>query len=506
MKRRNFLKGAASLAASSPLFSVIPSSALGACPNGPRRIIVMSYPMGIIRPLWQPQGTATNFSLPYCTAPLEGLKDRCLFVSNVDNKVLGLRSEFFWGHAQKKESALTGSLLTSAFSGAGRNHVEDIVVPQDQNGGAKSASIDTIVGQSFSGPYARGSVDLGVVGDNSGDRVNSAFHWQGEANPASMITNPQTALNEYFSGLVQSINPNAAVVAQNNRQASVLDAIRAQFRELRAGLDYRDRQRLDLHADYIRQLEIDIQPTQICQQPQNVPNGSNWQSQASMLEAASIQVRLLAQAMACNVAPVGRLEFLHQQNPYFGLPAIDDPIAQGRTALSGDWGWHGLCHTNSSQNDPATGSPSRPHLSSTSGPITEDMFSPHLRDGMRFYVQVFADLLQELDRFVEDTNGRTVLDNSLCVLVTDMGDGHGHAPLKSGYILAGNLGPFRTGYHFDAAQSAGGTWSQDSDYDHTHVLTTIAQAFCLQDQSGAPLDYFGIEGFSSSGALPVRTT
>jgi len=51
---------------------------------------------------------------------------------------------------------------------------------------------------------------------------------------------------------------------------------------------------------------------------------------------------------------------------------------------------------------------------------------------MRLYLQVFFDLLQELDRFVEAPDGRTVLHNSLCVLVSDIGDGQGHAPVKMG--------------------------------------------------------------------------
>jgi len=316
-----------------------------------------------------------------------------------------------------------------------------------------------------------------------------------------MVLSPELALQEYLSGLTPEVAmPDPRVVAARRRRGSILDAVREQFSDLRTGLDYRDRQRLGFHADYIRQLEVDITEGGICQSPMGIPSGDMWHRTASMRDAVGIQTRLLAQSMACNVAPVGRLEFLAQQNPFFGIPDIDDPIAVGRAELRGDWGWHGLCHTNTSQNDPATGRPSRPRLDVDST-ATEDMYSPHLRDGMRFFVQSFADLLRELDRFVEGPDGRTVLDNSLCVLATDMGDGQGHNGRRMGYILAGNLGPFRTGYHFDGAEGSSG---RDSLYDHTHVLTTIAQAFCLRDEAGEELNYFGIEGFDSEGALPVR--
>lgn len=223
-----------------------------------------------------------------------------------------------------------------------------------------------------------------------------------------------------------------------------------------------------------------------------------------MREHAAIQVRMLAQAMACNIAPVGRLEFLVQQNPFFGIPSIDDAVATGRQALGdANWGWHGICHTNQNENDPVTGRPTRPRLDM---PVQhpEIAYSRHLLDGLRFYVQVFADLLQELDRFDEGPDGRSVLDNSLCVLATDLGDGQGHAPNRMGYILAGNLGPFRTGYHFDGAPNQ--RWYSDSPYNHTNVLTTIANAFCLQNPDGSELTHFGIEGFGQRGALPVRRT
>ena len=128
-------------------------------------------------------------------------------------------------------------------------------------------------------------------------------------------------------------------------------------------------------------------------------------------------------------------------------------------------------------------------------------YNPALLDGLRFYPQVFANLLRELDRFEEGPDGRTVLDNSLCVLATDMGDGYGHGGGKMGYVLAGNLGPFATGYHFDGCPDHD-EWYRESSYEHTSVLTTIANAFCLRDAAGRELDHFGIQGFGG-GALPI---
>jgi len=464
----------------------------------------MTYPMGIINPLWRPEGTATDFTLPFCTAPLTEFQDRCLFISNVDNQVVNLRSNYRYGHPIKKESALTGTLVTTAFGGSGRNHVDNVVVSSDLDGGANAPSIETAVGRAADGSYAFQGVNLCVNGStNRRTEFESSFSWEAPGSASTLLASPQLAFDRYFAGVMPDTGaPDPRVLAERRRRGSILDAVRSQFQELRTGLDYRDRQRLDLHADYIRQLELDMEMGAACRLPAGIPVGDLWHQGRSMREVAQVQTRLLAQAMACNVSPVGRLEFIGQQNPLFGVPEVDDPIARGRAMREG-WGWHGVTHTNPSEPDPITGRPTRPRVHNSNLRPSENEYAPHLRHGMRFFVQCFADLLRELDRFVEGPDGRTALDNTLCVLASDMGDGHGHGPNRMGYVLAGNVGPFRTGYHFDGAQD-GREWGRDSDYNHVHVLNTIAEAFCLEDESGAPLRSFGIEGFGSEGPLPVR--
>ena len=496
MKRRKMLKGLAGAAATAPFLSILPSGAQAECPDGPKRIIAMSYPMGIARQHWNPRGRGTDFTLPYCTAPLDEFRDRCLFVSNVDNKVVSLSQRY--GHGQKKAGALTGTLVTEAFGSSGRHHVDNVTSLSGNGIGeqAKGPSIETVVGQASEGSYARRAVNLGILGQ-PGDRrarFDSAFSWEAEASAANLIVDPQVAFEEYFAGLATpDTPPDPRVIAELRRRNSVLDAVRSHFGHFRSGLDYRDQQRLDLHAAYIRQLETDIVAGGMCRPPAGIPTEPNWHAGASMRDVANLQIRILAQSMACDLAPVGRLEFLHQQNPFFGVPTVDDHMTAARE-INSRYDWHGVVH---GEMDPMSGTATRPSNGATGS------HAEHLLDGYRFYAQVFADLLRELDRFVEGPDGRTVLDNSLCVLVTDMGDGTGHAPFKSGYVLAGNLGPFRTGYHLDCAPDDRG-WRDPSDYDHTHVLTTIANAFCLRDASGAEVNSFGIEGFSSEGALPVR--
>ncbi len=493
INRRNFLKGLGCAAATIPVMSHLGPAARADGELGPRRIIVLSYAQGIARRHWNPIGTGTSFTLPYLTQPLEEFRDRCLFVSNVDNKVVEVPDGASWGHQLKQESALTGTLTTDIFAG-GRNHVDDVRNLGSYEGSqAKGPSICSVVGDAVRSGQPRRSVNFGLAGTGHyEDTFDSRFAWAAEASAETLVLNPALAFDDLFAGIGDGMTgPDPAELAERTRRRSVLDAVRESFAHVRSGLDYRDRRRLDLHSDYIRQIEVDLGSRALCAQPTGIARDRSWFDTAPMTEWADMHVRMLAQAMACDMAPVGRLEFFHQQDPYFGIPTVDDELERWRASL--DRGWHGMIH---GEDDPA-GQAARPDQDND----RTGYYNPALLDGLRFYVQTFANLLRELDRFEEGPDGRTVLDNSLCVLATDMGDGYGHGGKKMGYVLAGNLGPFATGYHFDGTPDHD-EWYRESSYDHTAVLSTIANAFCLRDASGAELSSFGLGGFAS-GALPI---
>jgi hypothetical protein len=197
--------------------------------------------------------------------------------------------------------------------------------------------------------------------------------------------------------------------------------------------------------------------------------------------------------MGCNLAPIGRMEFIDQHDPLFGIPNVDDEVARWRAADDAA-AWHSLVHGDVS---PVDGVPTRPNET------FPDAFSPALLDGYRFFVQQYANLLDELDQIVEGPDGRTALDNSLVVLATDFGNGNGHGCMKMGYIMAGNTGPARRGYHLDCAPGAG--FYSDSMYSVSQLLVSMIQMFCLTNPDGSLVDEFGLQGFSRGPIDPLFT-
>ena len=499
MNRRRFLVGTGGAMLALPFLERLHGTARATGEMLPKRLIVVTYSMGTVVEHWLPPSSGPlSGALPYITAPLEPFRDRCLFVSHCDNAVMGLNAQHAFGHPAKKEGALTGTLLTGAFAGDGTNRIENVIADADgsDQGGPNGESVCHFIGSHLRrSHHTVPSVDLSVAGrpERDQDYVDSEFFFEGPANPVSLQANPGRAFNRLFAGIDPDGMVDPELEARRRRTKSVLDAVRASFVELQSGLGAEDRRRLTEHAERIRQIELDVERV-VCAPPIGIPHdgtvSSPWDPyrDLAMVDLAPMQSRILASAMACDLAPVGRLEFSDQHNPYFGLPIVDDEVARWRAADSAS-AWHSLVHGDPS---PVDGVPTRPRDGSTT-------WAPALLDGYRFFVEQFAGLLGELDAIVEGPDGRTALDNSLVVLASDYGNGNGHSSRKLGYILAGNTGPGRLGWHHDCAPGAG--FYTDSDHNVNHLLTSIINMFCLTDPMGRPYESFGLEGFAT-GVIP----
>ncbi|MEM9192500.1 MAG: DUF1552 domain-containing protein [Myxococcota bacterium] len=503
VNRRSFLKLLGASAATAPLAASLNRASADPA-DGPRRIIVLNCLGGIVWRHWNPMGgTGTSFTLPYTTEPLAPFRDRCIFISNIENRVVYLPPVRLGGHHMKAHSALTGTLQVNAFRGA-RNHVDDLHsndVEDDNELPAMSESVDTFVGSALrSATQPRAAVNLGMSASPWGQEsfVSRSFYEAG-GSPATMIDSPAHAYRDLFAGVVEDdpMDVDPMVAVRQSQRSSVLDAVRQSFQDVRSGLDYRHRQRLDFHADYIRQIEIDLSNRAGCSRPMGITTDEDWTRVAPgpsrpWDQWGDMQTRMLVHAMACDLAPVGRLE-VGGGLPTFNIPALDMELQRSYERAGADW--HHWQHGQSGPDGPY-----RPQ-----DPETTTGYDPRFLDSFRFYTQLFANLLTELDRFVEGPDGRTMLDNSLVIAASDLGDhGFGHHARRMGFVLAGNVGRFRTGYHLDCAPGRGTDIDSPADYTTGDLLATIVNACCVRDSSGAEITSFGMGGMPSS-PLPLPT-
>ncbi len=499
INRRHFLTGAAGATLALPFLTKLDGrrrARAATDPLAPRRLIVVTYAMGTVNERFQPSAPGAAFTLPYVTAPLEPFRDRCLFVSNCDNAAMHLNSQHAFGHPAKKESVLTGTLLTGAFTGDGSNRIENVIPDLDgsDSGGPNNESVDHFIQtQRMDATHVRGSIDLGVAGrsEREANERESAFFFESRENPLTLQQNPARAFNQVFAGIDTGAGVDPAVLARRQRKKSVLDAVRGSFLELRSGLGPEDQRVLDEHAARIRQIEVNIERV-ACAPPMGIPGVDGGTAAAfdpfldmPMAQLAPFMNQIMASAMGCGLAPVGRIEFTEQHNPLFGVATVDDEVARWR-AIDNSTAWHSMVHGDPS---PVDGVPTRP--GSTGG----DYATP-LLDGYRFFVQQFADLLAALDAIPEGDPGMSVLDHSLVVLSSDFGNGNGHSANKMNFILAGNTGPNgRRGWHVDCGPGYG--FYTESDYNTNQLLTSIIAMMCVTNPDGSPIQEFGVQGFTS---------
>ncbi len=490
--RRRFLRGLGGLSLGLPWLERFEGAAFAQQAAGPRRVLVMSYSMGVPLGAWRP---AADMTLPYVTEPLAPFVDRALFVSAIDNSVLEVGGDpFVWGHPAKHEAALTGTLTTGAFPTANGNLMSEVRQDAVAEGGANNASVEHLIGEYLRDGQPQRSVDLGVDGDAMapwGGQTPvqpSLFSFEGRGNAISLNLHPRAAFDSLFGGLDtgnEQSEEQAALRRLRGRNKSVLDAVRNSFVDLRQGLGSDDQRRLDEHAERIRQLELDLELTEACTIPSGIDAVESYQG-FRMDQIAPLQIQILARAMGCDLAPVGRLEFVNQQSPRFGIQELDDTL----DTYTEGYDWHAMVH-----GDPLPGTEAflRPGRDENA---TE--YDSRLLSGYRFFVEQFAALLTALDQIPEGPE-TTVLDNSLVLLASDLGEGHGHGHGKMGYIAAGNLGSATPGAHFDAGPNspfdAGGSYFYEaSRYNVNQLLNSFLDMAGVVDDSGSPAT-IGLEGY-----------
>jgi Protein of unknown function (DUF1552) len=488
LTRRRVLAGLGGITVGLPWLEKLDGKAWAqAAPARPKRVLTMTYAMGTPVKQWVPSAAGATFTLPYVTAPLEKFQSRCLFVSGLDHKMLEQGgSAFTFGHPGKQEAALTGTLTAGAFPTNNANNVSEVLSMPGTTGGANAQSIETLIGQSLFAGHPRPSVDLGVDGDKKLGKVASGFCFEGRSAAVTVDCGPMSAFTSLFANLPMGSQADAALAQLKLRRKSVLDAVRDSFADLQVGLGADDQRRLSEHAARIRQVELDVQASAVCAAPLGIVNPMTL----SMDQLAPLQIKVMAQAMACNLAPVGRIEFVNQQNPRFGVAALDSTL----DAVKATFDWHAMVH-----GDPLPGTTAFLRPGRDPSVTTYDQ---RLLDGYRFFVQQFANLLAALDAIPEGP-GTTMLDNSILILATDFGDGLGHYHGKMGYVVAGNLGRAKGGYHHMAANPADGIYGPSSN-NVNQLLNSIADMAGVTDSGGAPIAEFGLQGFLKKIAAPRR--
>lgn len=212
--RRRFLKvvGAAGLTA-----ATLPFARTALAATAPRRVIFVYTPDGAMPDTWHARGTGTSFTLPEMTAPLERVRQHCVFLSGLN--MLGPGGSHEGGVAK---------LLT----GTGGS-------------GTPGMSLDYYLGQYFKSQTIRPHLNLNIV------PIYTDKHITYDANGVGVIPelNPLAAFESLFGASAASGS------SASQRTLGILDHVGTEVEALRAQLGSDERAKLDTHLESLRELE-----------------------------------------------------------------------------------------------------------------------------------------------------------------------------------------------------------------------------------------------------------
>jgi hypothetical protein len=430
MHRRTLLRGLGATAL------IAPFAQLGALRRAhaaaQKRVMFVYVPDGCIPDRWHPSGSETAFTLAPMTEPLAPIQKHLVFLDGLTMYAGGATHE---GGIAK--------LLT----------------------GVGPKSLDIFLGEQLGKGTPHRSLQLGVGATFEAGRPTMSF--LGENQPVNPDDDPLNAFTRVF-GAPDGGDAGAQTTATRQKK-SVLDAAVADLSALKQRLGNDEREKLDIHLESLRELEGRVTGTAIaargCSKSGFNPTGfkvsptdyypKTYHKEENFRLMGELQMDLAVRALSCGATNVVTLAWSHPVSP-----------------------------THLRETGVTTGNHDASHYGDPGSQNAKDFVTLK-----RWFMDRFVSLVQKLEA-TSDAGG-TLLDNTLVVLVSELGDSNRHDHERVPFVLAGRAGgALETGRYLDYRGKNAG-----ENEPHTKLLVSIANALDV------PIDSFGFTG-KGRGPLP----
>jgi hypothetical protein len=399
LSRRTLLRGAGGVVVGLPLLEAM--TAFGQTAPPPVRFIFMFSANGTMPPAWTPTGSESTFTLSPILTSLKPYQSKLLVLDNLD-----MESAYHGpgdGHMKGMAHLLTGTEIQDGSLFTGGNG--------ELTGWGGGISVDQRMAAAVGASSKTPSLVLGVraIANTVWGRMSYAAGGQ----PLSPENSPLNVFNRLFSDFATDPNSEAALKLLAQRK-SVLDTVKADFASLNPRLGTADKAKVDEHLTAVRDLEIrlgkSVPPPSTCTKP-GTPAAINYSDAANYPTTGALQMDLIALAMACNFTRVATLQW--------------DKSVSGMT-----FPWIGVNDNHHSLS----------HLGDSDTAAVAKITQINT-----WYTEQYAYLLGKLNAVME-TNGKTLLDNSIVVWGNELGKGNNHTRRDVPFVMAGTGGGyFRTG-------------------------------------------------------------
>jgi len=281
ISRRGFLKQLGGAGLSGALFklSLLSGNLLWArsvfAAAAPKRVIFVYTAGGAIPDQWLPSGSETNFTLPAMSAPLESVKQHCVFLKGVNMEGPG--------HG-----------LTSKALGSHSNIM----------------TLDVYMARTLGQATPFSQLQLGVISNGFGSI--SRYNW----NEPAFEDSPFNAFDRLFGAGAATTED-----LPTRRKRSVLDCNLEALTQMRSSLGSFEKARLDEHADAIQRMEARLNAASMttgggaCTTPSFNSTGFNGATNTDVNfdKIADLQCDVATLALKCDLTRVVSLMFGNHQ-------------------------------------------------------------------------------------------------------------------------------------------------------------------------------------------------
>ena len=433
--RRDFLRGLGLSAAAAPFLLNLPS--LQAATQGVRkkRLVIMFSPNGVFPKNFWPDEEGANFTLKESLKPLEPFRDRMLTLHGVCDKVRGDGDNHMRG---------IGCLLTGVELFPG-----NVQGGSDTPAGwASGVSIDQEIRAKLQSDAATrtrfGSLEFGVMVPERADTWTRMVY-AGPNKPIAPVDDPYRMFNKLYGK-----------TKDREDLQSIMDEIRDDLRVIGANLGAEDRQILDEHATFVREMEQELRADGRGAEhavPAIEP-GVKAQND-SIPKISRMQIDLMVNSFAADFARVATLQYTNS-------------VGGARHRWLGiDEGHHELSHN----------------------PDSDEKSVEKLTKINKWYCEQVAYLAQRLAETPEPGGEGSLLDNTTIVWTNELGKGNSHTLDNIPFVLVGNGLDFRMGRALN----------YKSKVSHNRLLLSLAHGM------GHPIARFGNPDFCGDGPLSDLT-
>jgi hypothetical protein len=389
LSRRTFLRGAGVTVALPLLEAMLPAQTpLSQTAANPKtRFAGIFIPHGMAPGYWVPKTEGSNFEFPFIMQPLEPFRDRVVILSGL--------------HARSAEPppGVTGSdhFVAAAYLCATK--------PKKTTGAdvQVDTTIDQLIAQKIGQQTLLPSLQLAVedpgasssCGEGYSCAYTNSISWSSPNKPLPMELNPQVVFERLFG---DGSDPEQRA-ARRRQQHSVLDMVVHSLARLQKQIGPSDRARLDQYTEDIREIErrLELASKASADAPSMaVPTGVP----EAFDEHVKLQFDLTALAFQGDMARVST------------LLGARDLTNRSYPASGTNTGFHGGSH----------------HAENP------DKIADYSKIN-RYHVQMFAYFLNKLKSTLEGDG--TLLDHSLLLYGSNMGNSNQHQHYDVPHILAG---------------------------------------------------------------------